>query len=192
MAKAYIDDSELFELMRTLDFTPEDLRANRAGHLSEKQHSRFNQLSKTYRELMFIYIFVAPVLPCGFTLYLTDTSYISMLCLGWLIFMPLGLVLFFLRYRRADATVKHPNVQLTQGQVNIQKNILSNHIQIDEAIFKVSAEIVSSFEQAKVYKIYHTMHNQIMSAEPLGDNLKSQLRKHTHYSDNSLPKHLVQ
>lgn len=164
-------------LMDALQFTPDDLAANRDGHLSDRQRS---YLSIDRRKNMILggVLVVALVFAVTALLFLglRDSNTILIVLGGLLLLVNVGLSLFFaLNWVRMSYDLQTDGTEIIEGAaqhvVREMGNAKAASVRIGETVEIPTGdvEMFKAFEPGGVYRLYRTTHTgRLLSVERVG------------------------
>jgi hypothetical protein len=167
-------------LMLALNFTEEDLTANREGYLTKKQRSELNK----YR-LLWITCFALTfaALSCGVWWAILDgvrrsdsvASRIGIVSLLWIIASGVAIFTWY-KKRKFDHDLRQGEVQVAKGNVQVGVRLIRpkgtplHYLNIEGVSWAIDDPLFSSFKNGDPYAIYYAPHSKtILSAEWLRD-----------------------
>ncbi|MGB7339120.1 MAG: hypothetical protein WBC91_09535 [Phototrophicaceae bacterium] len=160
-------------LMQPLDFTPDDLEANRAGHLGDNQRYRLQQLQRNALLIgmggFFAFAFIATI----FLFFGSENSYIVMTLIGMFITIcnALFVGMFARQYMRLRADLENGEIDIISGEMErvVKANGRMNNflLRINETEFYVKKDLFQLFRHEVPYNVYRTKHSRVLlAAEP--------------------------
>lgn len=162
-------------LMPVLNFTDDDLRANREGHLSERQHYRLLSLRRrsiqigvgTLVTLIFI---TTTVLYLG---WLNSSTILNVLGTGLIVINAVMVGMFGRHWMRLTGDLNKREVAIVEGAmervVRPQRRVNSYLLRIGDAEFSVNKDTFRLFRHETPYRLYVAPYaNILLAAEPIG------------------------
>lgn len=158
-------------LAETLNFTEEDLQANRNGRLSEEQQRRLSAQSGC--SIVGSALVVLGLAGAGFW----------MLALGWwqlaAVFFVLAVVIGLLnRAGRGGfrAEINAGTVAIAAGEITLSANEIANPnggvveylLQVNDEVFVIPRDAFAAFEDNAVYRVYYLPQSRIVLSAELG------------------------
>lgn len=160
-------------LMRELDFTPDDLAANRAGRLSDTQAYRL-RLKRARSVAIGVGVLLALALAATLCLFggLRGSGILSLVGVG-LTIVSAGIMGTFARYwLRLSADIRENTVSAFSGPVErivkpVNQRILTYLLRVGGAEFAVDKQTFKAFTHQATYTVYRAKYSGLLlSAEP--------------------------
>jgi hypothetical protein len=150
-------------VLNGVNITPADLKANRAGYLSERQAVALRR-KRNRRLFMFRYsattAFLMTFLIALPAFYANTTIERTLYCLVPLIALSVGIVFLrrIMQFRaRINRDLRHGRVEMSEGYALLEARSHADHqVSIDDLTFRVSADEFRSFRDYQMYRVYYT------------------------------------
>ncbi len=157
-------------LMQPLQFTKNDLKANRAGHLGENQRARLQGLQTRAILVGIAGFFGFALLATIFLFFGSENGYLIMSFIG--IFLTLCNAIFvgmFARqYMRLRADLSDGEIDIISGEMErvVKADGRMNNfvLRVDGEEFHVKKDLFRLFRHEVPYKIYRTRHSGVLLA----------------------------
>ncbi|MBZ0293784.1 MAG: hypothetical protein K8L99_14550 [Anaerolineae bacterium] len=164
------------ELMNALDFTPQELEANKEGYLTKRQRHRLSDERSFWRFFDRLIKAASPILIILAALdgiRIGDTISSRAVIISLMCIITFTLLLYIgTRWRKLDKDLSKGDVTAVEGIVKLtrfrKRNGMAYRIYIHQEYFDVPGHIYIAFEQGKSYALYFTPHSRtLISAEQL-------------------------
>lgn len=159
-------------LMTALNFTHDDLTANRAGNLSEAQADRIKRIRLRNTMIAGVAFFVIVIIATTFIFFGQTNQNPILSAVGGLLTVLNAVMIGAVgrSYMRASADLRAGGVQALEGKLErvIQRGRRGDHfmVRIDDASIYITEEIFLKFQHEKKYRIYRTrLSGVLLSAE---------------------------
>jgi hypothetical protein len=163
-------------LNTALEFSPDDLEANRAGHLSEMQnyHLRVKRQRSIFIGLALIFVMAFIATLCIFVGQRSDSSVLMIIGIGVTIISAAMTGVFARYWMRVSSDIGENKVLAISGKIELVAKVhvrfrtVTYFLRIGQTELMVPKEIFNAFEQGKTYRLYRTPYSgMLLSAEQL-------------------------
>jgi hypothetical protein len=164
------------ELSAVLDFTPNDLAANRAGELSPRQQAR---LSRMRQRTWLIGLAAALILALVATALLftgrrNDSAILTIVGIGLTICGTAMLGIFVRYWLRLSADLEGGQVEVISGStervIRVMGRITTYMLQVGDARLSLDRDTLKIFDHETGYHIYQSRHAGILLSAEKSDN----------------------
>jgi hypothetical protein len=164
------------KLARVLNFTEEDLTANRQGYMTKKQRVKLRTMVRKrtiYQPLGVFWIYLAVIFFLIFS-GAADTNGRDMrgiVAVGFVVAsVAMGIYTYY-AWRRLHADLHKGDVAMEAGRIALEVGMRGkNSLTVQYTTFSINAETLLAFRNDAHYRIYYAPHTKlILSAESMKD-----------------------